>query len=71
MFANGQGVPQNYQKAYVWYSISVAQGRANVELREEAVSKRDKAAADLTPEDLSKAQALASRCFESNFKDCD
>jgi TPR repeat protein len=63
MYALGEGVPQNYTKAYVWSSVAVAQGTLAV--------VRDIAAAKLTPQDLSKAQAIASRCFESKFKDCD
>jgi TPR repeat protein len=65
MYALGAGVPQSYTKAYVWLSVSVAQGfpKANV--------NRDMVAAYLTAPELSNAQSLASRCFESKFKDCD
>jgi hypothetical protein len=32
---------------------------------------RDRVAAKLSPQALEQAQAQATRCFESNFKDCD
>ena len=65
MYANGQGVTQDYVKAYEWLSLSVAQGRDN------AKDLRDLAAAELTPQDLSKAQAIATKCFESKYKNCE
>jgi TPR repeat protein len=65
MYALGAGVPQSYTKAYVWLSVSVEQGfpKANV--------NRDMVAAYLTAPELSNAQALTTRCIESNYKDCD
>ena len=65
MYLNGEGVPQNYQKAYVWFSVAAAQGE------EGARNNRDIASERLTPQALEQAQAQATRCFESNFQDCD
>ena len=65
MYANGQGAPQNNVKAYVWWSVSAAQGN------EKAKGNRDIVAAKLTPQDLSKAQAIATKCFESKYKNCE
>lgn len=67
-YESGQGIPQNYIKAYVWYSVSAAQGG---DFRELASGARDTVGAKLSPSDLVRAQALAEKCFESNFKDCD
>jgi TPR repeat protein len=67
-YESGQGVPQNFIKAYVWYSLSAAQGELLWEL---ASSARDDIGGKLAPSDLVIAQALAEKCFESNYKDCD
>ena len=64
MYVNGHGVPQNYLKAYVWFSLSAAQLVVGTE-------ERNIIGAKLTPSDLSIAQAIATKCFESNYKDCE
>ena len=68
MYATGAGVPQNTERAYVWFSLEVA--GQSVADRDIAVINRDRATARLTPEQLSRAQALATTCFNSNFTDC-
>jgi len=67
-YETGQGFPQNYVRAYVWYSVAAAQGG---DFREVAASARDAVGAKLSASDLVTAQALATKCFESSFKDCD
>ena len=68
MYATGAGVPQNYQRAYMWFSLEVA--RQSAADRDIAVINRDRASEYLTPEQLSHAQVQATRCFNSNFTDC-
>lgn len=65
MYYNGRGVPQNYVEAYSWISLAVAQGV------ETAAKVRDLVAKKMTPAQINEAQALASRCFASGYKDCD
>ncbi len=66
MYANGEGVPQNNLRAYVWFSVAAAaQGN------EDARGNRDIVADRLTPEQLARGQDMATRCFESDFKDCE
>ena len=65
MYANGQGVVQNIVRAYVWFSVAAAQGY------EDGRTNRDIVSGILTAEDFSQGQAQATRCFDSNFKDCD
>ena len=65
MYANGTGVAQNDQKAYMWFSVAAAQGD------EGASAARDRRRNLLSPQALEQAQAQATRCFESNFQDCD
>ena len=65
MYANGTGVAQNTQRSYVWFSVAAAQGIDDATINRDIVSER------LTPQALEEAQAQATRCFESNFKDCE
>ena len=64
MYHEGRGVPQNGVMAYVWESLAAAQGY------EVAKYNRGISAEQLTPEQLARAQEIAARCFESNYKDC-
>ena len=61
----GRGVELDYVKAYMWYSLAAATG--NSLARDEC----DRIANLLTPQELREAQALATRCVESGYKDCD
>jgi TPR repeat protein len=65
MYGNGHGVEQDYRKAYVWYSVAAAQGYLD------ASTVRDSVRAQLSQQAIEQAQAQATRCLESNFKDCE
>ena len=65
MYRNGEGVPQNKVRAYVWFSVATAQGY------ETARTNRDTVADRLTPEQRARGQDMATRCFESDFQDCE
>jgi len=58
MYGSGQGVPQNYSDAYVWFSLAATSGL------EDAVHNRDVAAEKLTPEALATAQQRAAKLFD-------
>jgi len=60
MYANGRGVPQDYEKAHMWYNISAGNGN------ESARKNRDLLAKEMTPEAVSQAQELASKWMESH-----
>jgi hypothetical protein len=68
MYFKGKGVQKNVEQAYVWFSVAVA-GLSGEE-RDNALRERDLASEDFTPEQLSRTQAQATRCFNSNFTDC-
>jgi len=53
MYANGQGVPQDYVQAHKWFNLAATQGD------KVAVKNRDIVAMNMTPADVSKAQKLA------------
>lgn len=64
MYANGEGVPENYVKAYVWASMARANGN---ELAKEII---DIFKTETTKEQIVKVQELAAKCYESDYKDC-
>ena len=63
MYVNGEGVPQNNVRAYVWWSVALG--------LEEARANRDRVTGELTPEQLARGQDMATRCFESDYQDCE
>ena len=65
MYATGEGVPLNILRAYIWFSVAAAQGN------ESGRTNRDKASDMLTPEQLARGQDIATRCFESDYQDCE
>jgi len=65
MYAYGDGVPQNNVRAYVWWSVGAAQGLQS------ARNNRDIIAERLTPEQRARGQEMATRCFESDYQDCE
>jgi len=54
-YAIGEGVIQNNKLAYVWLNLAAAQGD------EDAIEGRDIIAKELTPQQLSEAQELATK----------
>ena len=53
LYDNGLGVPQDKVRAYMWFTLSAAQGR------EGAAAFRDLIARRMTPEQIAEAQKLA------------
>jgi TPR repeat protein len=64
MYYKEQGVNQDNIKAHMWWNIAASQGD------ERAAEYRDKAAKDMTPADISKAQDLARECVAKDYKGC-
>ena len=65
VYDKGQGVPQNYIQAHVWFNLAAAQGYKL------AVEGRDRVAKQMTPQQITQAQKLATECLARNYKDCD
>ena len=63
-YYSGQGVIQDNVYAHMWWNIAAASGD------EKARGKKDTLAAEMTPQDISKAQDLARECVKKNYKDC-
>ena len=64
MYDNGQGVPQDNVMAHMWYNISSANGF------EVPGEWRNGLEAEMTPADISKAEAMASECMSSGYTNC-
>ena len=54
MYANGQGVVQDYVQAHKWFNLGATSGDAS------AVKNRDIVASKMTPAQIAEAQRLAS-----------
>ena len=64
MYAVGQGVIQDYASAHMWFNLSSASGNAD------GAKNRDVTAKEMTPQQIEKAQEMARKCQERNFKGC-
>jgi TPR repeat protein len=53
MYADGQGVPQDYVRAHMWFSLSAAQGGQVAAIERDSISKL------ITPAQIAEAQKLA------------
>jgi TPR repeat protein len=62
-YDNGEGVPESNIRAYVWWSMAKTQGDADAAVNIDILKPQ------MTKQQI--AQALASQCYESNYKDCD
>ena len=56
LYNNGQGVPQNYVQAHMWYNLAAAQG---ADISVQARTNRDGVVARMTPAQIAEAQRLA------------
>ena len=65
MYRTGEGVPENNIRAYVWWSMAKTQGHVN------AASAIDVLKPKMTPQQIADGQVLATKCYESDYKDCD
>jgi TPR repeat protein len=64
MFSTSQSSVQDNVRAHMWYNISVANGSAL------GGERRDEIVDEMTPADVSKAQAMARECMSSGYEDC-
>jgi len=58
MYGNGEGVPQDYVQAHMWYNLAASIFPPG-EDRDKAVKNRDIVAMRMTPAQISEAQKLA------------
>ena len=60
----GHGVLQSNVMSHMWYNIASANGHS------QAGDWRNEQAGQMTPADISKAQAMARECMSSGYKNC-
>jgi TPR repeat protein len=63
MYMNGRGVSQDLVKAHMWASLALVSGETRGALS-------DGVANQMTPSQISQAQALAKQCQAQQFKGC-
>ncbi|MDF0676608.1 MAG: tetratricopeptide repeat protein [Nitrospira sp.] len=68
LYANGRGLPQDYVRAYMWWSIAAAHSTGKEEESEE--SALDKLARRMTPTQIAEAQRLSQQCQAQKFVGC-
>jgi TPR repeat protein len=64
-YVMGEGIPDNSISAYVWLSMAKTQGDTT------ATKLLDLIKPDMTKQQIADGQALAAKCYESDYKDCD
>ena len=64
MYVNGHGVPTDYLRAYMWWSV----GSHNGDLL--AAQYKQSIATKMTPAHVTKAHEMYSSCLRSNYTDC-
>ena len=62
MYASGQGVPQDYVQALLWFNVAAIGGNAMV------FSNRDNTAERMTPDQIAEAQRLAREWLAAHPK---
>ena len=65
MYAEGLGVTQDFAHAYMWVTLAAAQNNPAALKYRDDISKR------MTTQQIVEAQAMARRCQELNYKQCD
>jgi len=65
MYSFGKGVPKDIVVGYAWLSLAKMQG-SKVASYNISIGK-----STMTAKQIADGQALAAKCFESNYKDCD
>jgi TPR repeat protein len=66
MYYDGNGVAQDYVKAHMWFNIAAMENT-----NKDSGKFRDDVSLKLTAEQISQAQALATRCVQESFNNCD
>jgi TPR repeat protein len=64
MYMQGWGVLQDNVQAHMWFNIAAANGDVT------SGNWRDEISARMTLETIAKAQAMASECMSSGYKNC-
>ena len=58
MYDKGEGMPEDYVKAYAWFNLAAAQGQ------EDAVKAKDSLREKMTTEQVAEAQRLSGELYK-------
>jgi TPR repeat protein len=65
MYRKGQGVARSSARAFMWFSLAASRGDAKAKAELHEVSK------EMTPVEITQAQAMMQACEASNYRDCE
>src|SRR5215204_6388306 len=65
MYRKGEGVARSSARAFMWFSLAAKRGDAKAKAELRAVSK------DMTPAEITQAQAMMQACEASNYRQCE
>jgi len=65
MYRKGEGVARSSARAFMWFSLAAARGDAKAKAELHEVAK------EMTPVEISQAQAMMQACEASNYRDCE
>jgi len=68
MYSQGVGLPYDIVRAFMWYDLAASKSTGDLAIM--ASQFRDGAASSMTPEQIVEARAMATRCEQSNYQDC-
>lgn len=69
MYDKGQGVPQDFIRAYMWYHLAAEALSGDDAMV--AIKLRDRVASRMSAAQIAKALEMARGCGQSKFKECD
>jgi TPR repeat protein len=69
LYHNGQGVPRDDVRAYMWLNLAAAHSTDSVK-KKVTTEYRDTVARGMTPAQISEAQRLSQQCQTQQFKGC-
>jgi TPR repeat protein len=69
LYEMGRGVREDFIRAHMWYSVAAAM--LSGDDGKTAMKRRDHVASQMTAAQIEKAQEMARRCQQSQFKECD
>lgn len=70
MYANGNGVKRDDVRALMWFNLAAITMESE-DARNAAMRNRDNFAKQIGPQQVERAQAMAWRCQQTKFKECD
>src|SRR4051794_32820172 len=65
MYRKGEGVARSPKRAFMWFGLAAKRGDAGAKAELHEVSK------EMTPADISHAEAMMQTCEASDYRDCE